>query len=727
MMKIVFAVSAVTALFFVGSSFSAFADNGIISNNDNGTLAKLVLECQKQDNLDKICTLFNLIQTIQRTPGPPGPAGSPGSQILAGGGIPNLSLGTNNDFYLDNSTGNYYKKISGTWTVQGNLRGQPGSPGAQGLSGPPGPRGFNGTNGAQGLPGPQGLPGIVGQPGSQIFTDVGSPNLLLGSNNDFYLDTSSGNYYKKISGTWTAQGSLRGPPGSPGTQGPRGFNGTNGINGAQGLPGTPGPPGPRGFNGTNGAIGPAGPQGPRGFNGTNGSTGPQGPPGDIGPQGPIGPRGFNGTDGSQGLPGPPGPRGFNGTDGSQGLPGQAGPQGLPGPRGFNGTNGSIGPAGPQGPIGPRGFNGTNGINGAQGLPGPIGPRGFNGTNGINGAQGLPGPIGPRGFNGTNGAIGPAGPQGPVGPRGFNGTNGINGAIGPRGFNGTNGAQGLPGSQIFTARGIPSSSLGSNNDFYLDNSTGNYYKKISNSWTVQGNLVGPQGPPGTPANTTALQNQINSLNQQLLFTQLNSAAFNLVSYWKFDGGSTGLADFSGLGNNGVVTGTTSFVPGKIGNAFSFNGVTYMVSTAPSLSTSFSIVGWANLPATASGDLPKELVSNDVENNYFLRVDPNSESPNRLAGFVKVGGTPEPRVTYTYLPNTWFHFALTWDGTTLKLYINGVLQSQQTRSGILSGSGTSIGIGGATGGVNLLKSGSLLDDIRIYNKALSSTEVSTIFHS
>jgi len=644
MIKTVFAVSVmVAALFFLGSSFPAFADNIIPSNDDNSTLAKLVLECQRQDKPDKICTLFDLIQTIQRTPGPPGPAGSPGSQILAGAGVPVASLGSNSDFYLDNSTGSYYKKISGTWVSQGSLRGPAGLPGAIGPTGPQGPQGLNGTNGAIGPAGPQGLPGIAGPAGSQIFTDVGVPNPSLGSNNDFYLDTSTGNYYKKISGTWTAQGSLRGPPGSPGATGPpgpQGLNGTNGINGAQG------PPGPRGFNGTNGAHGPPGPAGPQG---------------DIGPAGPQGPRGFNGTNGAPGLPGP------------------AGPQGDVGPRGFNGTNGAIGPQGP------RGFNGTNG---SQGLTGPIGPQG---------------------------------------PRGFNGTNGINGAIGPRGFNGTNGAQGLPGSQIFTGKGVPVSSLGSNNDFYLDNSTGNYYKKISNSWTVQGNLVGPQGPPGTPANTTALQNQINSLNQQLLFAQLNSAAFNLASYWKLDGGPTGLADFSGLVNNEVVTGTSSFVPGKIGNAFNFNGVTYIISSAPSLSTSFSITGWANLPATASGDISRDLVSNDVENNYLLRVDPNSEASNRLAGFVKLGGTPEPRVTYTYMPNTWFHFALTWDGTTLKLYINGVLQSQQTRSGTLASPGTSLGIGAATSGINILKSGSLLDDIRIYNKALSSTEVSTIFHS
>jgi len=638
MMKIIFVVSTVTALFFLGS-FSAFADIGIASNNDNSTLAKLVLECQKQDNPDKICTLFNLIQTIQRTPGPPGPAGSPGSQILVGAGIPSSSLGSNNDLYLDNSIGNYYKKISGTWTSQGSLRGPTGSPGATGSQGPSGPQGLNGTNGAQGPPGPQGLPGIVGSPGSQIFTDVGVPNLSLGSNNDFYLDTSSGNYYKKISGTWTAQGSLRGPPGSPGTQGPRGFNGTDGT---QGLPGPPGPPGPRGFNGTNGANGPSGPQGPPGFNGTNGINGAQG---------------------------------------------------LPGPRGFNGTNGTTGPIGPQGP---------------QGDVGPQGPRGFNGTDG---AQGLPGP---RGFNGTNGAIGP---------------------IGPRGFNGTNGAQGLPGSQIFTARGIPSLSLGSNNDFYLDNSTGNYYKKISNSWTIQGNLVGPQGPPGTPANTTALQNQINSLNQQLLFTQLGSSAFNLISYWKFDGGGLGLNDFSGLGNNGIVTGTTSFVTGKIGNAFNFNGASYI--TIPTSATynfektnSFSVAFWYKSSSTTNAFIMGKRISGG--SSAGIEIQKLSSQMNfRLfntltTNELNVGNYP------LILDGSWHHFVWTYDGSNspsgVKLYVDGSLASITTTTNNLSASilnSVNWSLGARPDGSS--PDISQLDDVRLYNKVLSSTEVSAIFHS
>lgn len=57
--------------------------------------------------------------------------------------------------------------------------------------------------------------------------------------------------------------------------------------------------------------------------------------------------------------------------------------------------------------------------------------------------------------------------------------------------GPKGMRGLPGSQIYTENGIPSNTLGNNGDFYLNNLNGNYYKKINNTWILEGNLTGPQ--------------------------------------------------------------------------------------------------------------------------------------------------------------------------------------------------------------------------------------------
>lgn len=63
--------------------------------------------------------------------GPQGPPGEPGSQIFTGDGVPPLALGVNGDFYVDNLTGDYYTKIGGLWVLQGNLQGPPGTPGSQ--------------------------------------------------------------------------------------------------------------------------------------------------------------------------------------------------------------------------------------------------------------------------------------------------------------------------------------------------------------------------------------------------------------------------------------------------------------------------------------------------------------------------------------------------------------------------------------------------------------------
>lgn len=108
---------------------------------------------------------------------------------LNGSGVPSAGLGNDNDNYIDNVTGNYYKKVSGSWVLQGNLQGPAGATGATGATGPAG------ANGA---------------PGSQIYTGAGVPSPLLGVNGDFYVDNAGSAYYHKAAGAWVMQGSFGG-------------------------------------------------------------------------------------------------------------------------------------------------------------------------------------------------------------------------------------------------------------------------------------------------------------------------------------------------------------------------------------------------------------------------------------------------------------------------------------------------------------------------------------
>lgn len=61
-----------------------------------------------------------------------------------------------------------------------------------------------------------------------------------------------------------------------------------------------------------------------------------------------------------------------------------------------------------------------------------------------------------------------------------------GAVGPKGDT---------GATIYSSAAAPVASSGNNGDFHIDTATGNLYKKESGSWTLIGNLRGPQGTQG----------------------------------------------------------------------------------------------------------------------------------------------------------------------------------------------------------------------------------------
>lgn len=127
------------------------------------------------------------------------------------------------------------------WQPKGNIKGPKGDAGAQGATGA------------------QGLPGVAGE---QWFAGAGVPSSGVGAINDWYLNTTNGDFYEKTSGTsWTLRGNLKGPTGNTGAQGSQG---------------------PQGATGSQGPAGATGSQGPQG------NTGAQGPKGDTGAQGPAG-------------------------------------------------------------------------------------------------------------------------------------------------------------------------------------------------------------------------------------------------------------------------------------------------------------------------------------------------------------------------------------------------------------------------------------------------------
>lgn len=76
------------------------------------------------------------------------------------------------------------------------------------------------------------------------------------------------------------------------------------------------------------------------------------------------------------------------------------------------------------------------------------------------------------------------------------------------------------------------------------------------------------------------------------------------------------------------------------------------------------------------------------------------------------------------NTWTHLTLTYDGTTMRTYINGTADANTNAvSGTMFNSTAPVEIGARDGGVIY---GGLIDEVRLWNRALSASEISARFN-
>ncbi len=148
--------------------------------------------------------------------GPQGIAGTNGKTIFNGNINPSVSTGTDGDFYINTSTNILFgPKLNGSWNNGISLVGPQGLQGTQGPQGPTGAQGIQGPQGitgAQGIPGPQGLAGIDGR---TILNGTSNPSNNIGSNGDFYINTSTSYFFgPKNNGIWPQGISLIGPSGA---------------------------------------------------------------------------------------------------------------------------------------------------------------------------------------------------------------------------------------------------------------------------------------------------------------------------------------------------------------------------------------------------------------------------------------------------------------------------------------------------------------------------------
>ena len=210
---------------------------------------------------------------------------------------------------------------------------------------------------------------------------------------------------------------------------------------------------------------------------------------------------------------------------------------------------------------------------------------------------------------------------------------------------------------------------------------------------------------------------------------------LVGYWSFeDATGTKATDFSGNGNTGTLTNmeAADWVQGKRGKALSFDGSDEYVDLGTSAGNfnntdSFSVSAWINANTLNSTNrCIVNRVTGSPANGWEMRITTANKVRFLLASTSANYNGQDTTVLST---NTWYHVVGTWNGSDAKIFLNGV---EDTSTPITQNSvGTITGTRTLAVGANAITSSSYfpgsIDDVRIYNRALSATEVSALYNS
>jgi subtilisin family serine protease len=207
--------------------------------------------------------------------------------------------------------------------------------------------------------------------------------------------------------------------------------------------------------------------------------------------------------------------------------------------------------------------------------------------------------------------------------------------------------------------------------------------------------------------------------------INSIPGALVGHWALDETSGNTAsDSSGNNNPGaLINGPVWDAAGKIGRALSFDGTNDYVSLGnPAVlipGSAITLASWVKLNSTSS---TRFIISKydglSPSNDTFLRYQASTGMG------CSIGGTPVTAST-SIVAGQWYHVACTYDGANIKVYVNGAQIVSLAKTGAIADEvGTSWLIGARTPATPSVFMHGLLDDVRIYNFALSAAEISVL---
>jgi fibronectin type 3 domain-containing protein len=208
----------------------------------------------------------------------------------------------------------------------------------------------------------------------------------------------------------------------------------------------------------------------------------------------------------------------------------------------------------------------------------------------------------------------------------------------------------------------------------------------------------------------------------------AASSGLVAAYSFkEGTGTTVIDSSGNGNTGTISGATWTASGKYGNALVFNGrssiVTINDSPSLHLTTGMTVEAWVN-PTALQGAAWIDVIYKQTD-IYQLAASSTIDGEGPTAGGTFGNGWQNVAAPSALAVNSWTHLAMTFDGGNLTVWVNGVNVASQAQTSPLTTSSMPLQIGGDS--IYGQYFTGTIDEVRIYNRALSQNEIQADMNS
>lgn len=209
---------------------------------------------------------------------------------------------------------------------------------------------------------------------------------------------------------------------------------------------------------------------------------------------------------------------------------------------------------------------------------------------------------------------------------------------------------------------------------------------------------------------------------------------LVGCWRFDEGTGTMAyDSSGNNNTGTLFNGPQWIDGRLDKALSFDGVDDYVkvpySDVLNISNAITISTWFKIHSVTmpgpdfGGDMG--FISKDYA--YMLGYQSFDDGTSNASAWLLFAGEPWTRLIGPRLNiDTWYHETVTFDGSTTRLYLNGVEVANLTHTGTIYTSSNNFPLGFGNRFVlwnpySASFFNGTIDEAKVYNRALSADEV------